>query len=66
MEDAVAGDTRRPNAIPERIATGNRYRLKNSLVVAPVRVKAAKAERPRKEAGKEARKARRGKDKRTS
>ena len=65
MEDAVAGDTRNPNAIPERIATGNRYRLEKSLVMAPVRVKAAKAESP-KEAGKEARKAREGKDKRMS
>ena len=53
MEGAAAGDTRSPNAIPGRIATGNRYRLKSSLVVAaPVREKAAKGGKVSKGSGK--------------
>ena len=42
-EGAADGGTRRLIAIPRRIATGNRYRRKNSQVAAPEQVKAAKA-----------------------
>ena len=38
-EGVVDGDTRKPIAIPGRIATGKRYQLKNSLVAVLERVK---------------------------